>query len=631
MRHPSTSGLLATGAARHAAALPVLAGAGWLLPASALGGEAGPGFRTDLGLTGGALHFLGAYPFVLLFLALALGTALGRVRLGFLTLGSTAGTLLAGIALSLWAYLGHGLRYAVPALLTTVFLNLFMFAVGLKVGPQFLAGLRKDGAKGVAVALVVVGLNFAIALGGAKAFRFGPGIAPGLISGSMTDTAVIGVAQGAIEGGLYRPPPGTAAAEVSGNVAAAYAVTYLVSLVAMILLVRYLPRLLGVDAKAAARAAEEGYGGGGRLPGAGTEAAYALKRVSVDVRAYRVEVDEATGLTARDLSLRADAPVLQVVRGDQVLDAAANPVIRRGDVVTVVAEVPRLLAGGPRLGPEVADERARGVDLEVADLVVTRRELEGLTLGEAAERFRRTISPAGEPVGRLFHPLALFRAGEPIPFGPGSRVERGDVLRVVGPRSRMADAGRLVGAVVRFTTESDLLTLALGMVIGYVVGTVRVVVGHIPLSLGAPAGVMLAGIALSALRSRHPLLGGPVSEGARSLLQALGLDVFIAVVAVNSAQSVAGAFTGGYAVHLLAVGLLAGLLPPLAAWAVGRRWLGLNPAILLGALCGARHSTPGLRAAQEACGSAVPAVGYPVAYAVSSVLVLVLGYLALFL
>jgi len=89
-----------------------------------------------------------------------------------------------------------------------------------------------------------------------------------------------------------------------------------------------------------------------------------------------------------------------------------------------------------------------------------------------------------------------------------------------------------------------------------------------------------------------PLFGGPVSEGARSLLQALGLDVFIAVVAVNTAPNVAGAYTGGYVSLLLAIGLMASLLPPLAAWVVGRTVLDLNPAILLGMICGARHSTP---------------------------------------
>jgi len=221
--------------------------------------------------------------------------------------------------------------------------------VGLKVGPQFLAGLRRDGAKGVAVAAIVVGLNFAIVVAAARAFGFPAGFAPGLVSGSMTDTAVVGVATGAVESGAFRPPPGITAADVSGNVTAAYAVTYLLSLVGMILLVRYLPRLLRFDARAAAREAEASYGGGGRLPSSGTEAAYVLRRVSVDVRAYRVEADGVVGRPVRDLSVQAGVPILQVLRGDEVLDPAGDAVLRRGDVVTVVTDVDRLLRDAPRL------------------------------------------------------------------------------------------------------------------------------------------------------------------------------------------------------------------------------------------------------------------------------------------
>jgi len=87
----------------------------------------------------------------------------------------------------------------------------------------------------------MVGLNVAITLAGAKTLRFGAGIAPGLISGTMTDTAVVGVAQGAIDGGAYQPPANVTAGEVSANIAAAYAITYLLALVAIILLVRFLP------------------------------------------------------------------------------------------------------------------------------------------------------------------------------------------------------------------------------------------------------------------------------------------------------------------------------------------------------------------------------------------------------
>jgi putative transport protein len=184
------------------------------------GGEAREAFRTDLGLVGGVLHFLGTQPFVLLFLVLALGTELGRLKFGFISLGSTAATLLAGIAISLCAYLLYDIKYHIPTLLTTIFLNLFMFAVGLKVGPQFFSGLRLDGIKFIIIAVIVVGLNFTIVFGAGKALGIGPGLSTGLIAGSMTDTAVIGAATGAVESGTYRPPEGVTASDVVGNVAA---------------------------------------------------------------------------------------------------------------------------------------------------------------------------------------------------------------------------------------------------------------------------------------------------------------------------------------------------------------------------------------------------------------------------
>jgi putative transport protein len=607
--------------------LPVIGVAG--------GGEAREVFRTDLGLVGGLLHFLGTQPFILLFLVLALGTELGRLKFGFISLGSTASTLLAGIAISLCAYLMYDIRYQIPTLLTTIFLNLFMFAVGLKVGPQFFSGLRLDGIKFIIISMIVVGLNFAIIFGAGKALNLGPGFATGLIAGSMTDTAVIGAATGAVESGSYRPPGEVTAGDVVGHVAAGYAITYLFSLVGMILLIRNISRLSGIDAKATARSAEESYGGGqNRLPTVGTEEAYSMSlRMPVSIRAYKIEHDDVIDLSVREVSRRFDIPILRVVRGDRILDLLTNPIIERNDIVTVIADKARLVRlcqFQPAL-TEVADERALQVDIEIADLVVTRREYVGMNLEDAAKRFRRQLFPEGEEVGRIFHILATIRAGESIPIWPGTRIERGDIVRVVGPKDRIDQAGKLLGAAVKSTSASDILTMSLGLAIGYIIGYLSITLGGIPVSLGTPAGVMLAGIAISTLRSHFPLFGGPVSEGARSLLQDLGLDLFIAVVALNTAAGVANAFTGGGVPALLAIGITGALVPPLVAWVVGLKLLRLNPAVLLGALCGARFSTPALRAAQEESDSAVPAVGYPVPYAISAVLVLVAGYLALFL
>ena len=604
-----------------------------LVAGPALASEAGPGFRWDLGPLGGTMHFLGAQPFVLLFLTLALGTIVGRRKLGFISLGSTAGTLLAGIAISVCAYLGYGLRYEVPSLLTTVFLNLFMFAVGLKVGPQFFSGLRLDGAKFVTLSLVVVLVNFALAFGISKAFDLAPGMATGLISGSMTDSAVIGAATGAVESGSFVPPPGVSARDVIGNVAAGYAITYLFSLVGIILLVRYLPRMSGIDPRAAARAAEEAYGGGkSQVPTIGTDVAHAMHKLSVDVRAYRIESDRLVGAPVHELADRADAPVVRLMRDGQIVDLATDPRIQRGDVLTVLTDVGRLVAlSETDIGPEVADLEARQIDLEVADLVITSKALVGLTLEEVTARLRQAVFPGAERVGRLVQLAAFIRAGDPLPAYPSMPVQRGDVARVIGPKDRIDRMGKFVGAVVRATPVSDVLTIALGLVVGYLIGYLNVSIAGIPISLGTPAGVMLAGILISTLRSRHPLFGGPVSEGARGLLQDLGLDLFIAVVALNTAPNVVNAFTGGGVLSILVVGLTASMIPPLVAWVVGIKLLKLNAAVLMGAICGARFSTPALRAAQEETGSSIPAVGYPVPYAVTAVLVLVAGYLALFL
>jgi putative transport protein len=350
------------------------------------------------------------------------------------------------------------------------------------------------------------------------------------------------------------------------------------------------------------------------------------------VRAYRVDNERLVGGRLHTLAAEADVPVLQLLRGGQTMDLATDPIVQKGDIVTLVADVQRLVERAPgAIGPEVASEQARNVALEVADLVVTNKALVGLTMQEAVQRLRRAVFPGAERVGRLVQLVTLIRAGEPMPAYPNARVERGDIARVLGPRSRIDEMGKHVGAVVRATTASDILTLALGLAVGYIIGYLSITVGKIPISLGTPAGVMLAGIAISTLRSRYPLFGGPVSEGARSLLQDLGLDLFIAVVALNTAPNVAGAFSSGGVLGILAIGISAALIPPVVAWVVGLKLLKLNPAVLMGALCGARFSTPALRAAQEESDSAVPAVGYPVPYAVTAVLVLVAGYLALFL
>lgn len=255
------------------------------------------------------LTFLHSQP-LLLFLALGLGRLLGRVRVGIVTPGSTASTLLIGLALSAAVYFGTGQRFNVPGGIDTIFLQLVIFAIGLKVGPQFFSGLRREGFHFVAIGLITATLNFAIVLGVARLLDFAPGFAAGIISGSYTITAVIGVASGAVDSGAYGLPAGLSAEQVKANIAAGYAVVYIFSTLFIILMVRYLPKLFGIDAVAAAQKTEVNFGGESREALPGTNEAFQLGYLPTDIRAYRV--DNPAALSSPVLSLARCAPTTRV-------------------------------------------------------------------------------------------------------------------------------------------------------------------------------------------------------------------------------------------------------------------------------------------------------------------------------
>jgi len=141
----------------------------------------------------------------------------------------------------------------------------------------------------------------------------------------------------------------------------------------------------------------------------------------------------------------------------------------------------------------------------------------------------------------------------------------------------------------------------------------------------------LAGIFVSYFRSRNPEFGGPVSEGARSFLQDIGLNMFVAVLAANVGPKILQSFRGTTVIWIALIGTLAALVPPFIAFFVGHKLFKLNSIVAAGATAGGRNSTPGLNAICDESKSAVAAVPYPVTYALTTVLALIGGYVAMIL
>jgi putative transport protein len=136
----------------------------------------------------------------------------------------------------------------------------------------------------------------------------------------------------------------------------------------------------------------------------------------------------------------------------------------------------------------------------------------------------------------------------------------------------------------------------------------------------------VVGIGLGAIRTRNPGFGGPFPEAARKLLEDLGLSVFIAILGLTSGTGVVQAISSGSVLPIAVSGLIVGLAPPIVAWVFGLYVLKMNSALLLGAVAGGTASAAGLNAAQESAQSTVPAIAYPVAFAVGNILLTVLSY-----
>lgn len=566
-------------------------------------------------------QLLADQPFMTIFFVLGLGYVLGRVSLGFFSVGSTAGSLLVALLVGALAFALAGVRFQIPDLVGTIFLALFTYAIGLRVGPQFVEGLRKEGWQLVVLTLVTTTTAFLLAFGGSRLLGLAPGFAPGILSGANTISAVMGVATGAVDDGLYQVPAGLTADEVKANIAAGYSLSYILSILGIVLLVRNLPALFGIDPVRAAKESEKTFGAkGDPLPG--TSAAFDVGMLPGDVRVYRLEHETFVGRPVHEVFERLDTPVLRVTRGDTAIKLVDNPRLEKGDLVTVAGPIKALEAGTEAFGPEVDREEARHFDLDQAEIVVTAPAFVGRTL-----RDLHTSLPAYGTRVR-----ALFRGGHEMPLLPGASLRRHDVLRVIGPPLAVGRLSRALGQAIRPTTFTDIVTLGIGIAAGYAVGLITVPIGGIPIGLGTMGGIVIAGMAVSVIRAVNPAFGGPMPEGARGFLESIGVDLFVTTLGLNVAPALVAALAEGERTLLvLLLGLVCATLPTFISWLVGLYLLRMDPIVLAGAVAGARNSTTAMRAISDKAKSQIPSFGYPVPYALSTIVFLIYGYLAMLL
>jgi putative transport protein len=544
-------------------------------------------------------------PVLALFLSIVLGQIIGRFHIKAFGLGSVVGTLVAGILIGIFA------KPELPDLLRWTFFYLFLFSIGYSVGPQFFGSLRKETLPQVLLAVVLAVTGLATVMAMTAAFGFDEGIAVGLLSGGLTQSAALGTGLNAIAG---LPVPDDLKAQLSAHAPLADAITYGFGDLGLIMMITVFgPMIMRANLKADARALETELSGG-RQPGL-------LAGRPVGVRAYRVEKPAITGLTVAELEARYASGRLSVQRlrrGDTVIPVTPETRLQTGDAVAVAAQRAVLARAAEELGPELDDPETIAVPVKALPVVVTRREVAGKTLGELA---------ADTAATRGVYLESLKRGEEELPREAGTKLQRGDVVRLIGApedAERMASA---VGFVERDVTRTDLTFVAAGIAAGVLAGLLTIKLGGVPLGLGTAGSILVIGLLAGWARSRYPVFGS-IPAPAQRLMADIGLTVFIAVIGLTAGPHAVEAYQkqgSSFFLSIFLAGVVVTMVPLLVALVFARWVFHMRPTMALAGIAGAQTCTPGLNALREASGSNIGVLGYTVPYAIGNILLTLWG------
>lgn len=555
-------------------------------------------------------HILRDNPSLAVFLTLGIGFFIGQLKYKSFSLGTVTSVLLVGVLVGQF-------DIPVPGPLKDVFFLLFLFSIGYSVGPQFFRALKGDGIKQVLFAVVVCGLCLLSTWGVALCMGYNIGEAVGLLAGSQTMSAVIGVGTDTINS------LGVSEAEKQqwlSIIPVCYAVTYVFGTIGSAYILANLgPWLLGGLKKVKAETAElekkMNYGT------ANTDPNYIKAMRPVVFRAYKVtDSFFATPRTIEEAEdyFRQKGKTIYVERlrsGDTVTDVAPGSDLRitLGDEIVLSGRREFIVGDESWIGPEVFDSDLVDFMAEELEITVASKEFDSMTVDE----LRRQKFMYGVSV------KSITRSGVNVPVLAQVKIGRGDVVTVVGLGREVDEVARRLGYADRRTTKTDLVFVGLGIFIGGLIGSLAIHIGEIPISLSVSGGALIAGLVLGWLRSKHPTFGR-LPRSSVWLMDNLGLNMFIAVVGISSGPSfVTGLKEVGPVLFLM--GVVATTLPLVLGMIIGRRIFKFPAAINLGCCAGSRTTTASLGAVQDAIGSSLPAMGYTVTYAIGNTLLILWG------
>ncbi|WP_437883102.1 aspartate-alanine antiporter [Pseudomonas sp. LRF_L74] len=544
-------------------------------------------------------------PEMAIFLSLAVGYAIGKIKFGKFQLGGVAGSLLVAVLVS---QVGVEIDSGIKAVLFA----LFIFAVGFESGPQFFSSLGRQSIKEIVLAAVMAVTGLVTVVVMAKLFALDKGLAAGVAAGGLTQSAIIGTAGDAIAKlGLSAEET----ARLQGNVAVGYAVTYVFgSFGAILVCVNLLPRLMGRSLRDDAVAAEAAMLAGAQVLGPDQQEA----APSLVGRIYELTDDPRRSI--RDIENANPATTItieRVKRNGKLIEPSPELVLLRGDIVLVVGRREAVVTDAPLLGREVFAVEGMELTMLKREVVLTNRRFDKQTVAQI-----RADTASGVRHGIFV--VQLSRMDAVLPMQPDTVVHLGDVVSIYGAEQDVKRVATIIGDTIVPSAKTDFVYLGAGIVVGLLIGLLSVKLGSIPLTLGSGGGALLSGLLFGWYRARKQTLGA-LPPGAVQLLKDLGLAGFVVVVGLQSGlQAVETVRQLG--LTIFGVGVVVTIVPMVLTMLFGRYVLRYsNSAIFAGALSGSRSANPAFGEVLDKAGNAIPTVPFAITYALANVFLTLLG------
>lgn len=542
------------------------------------------------------VDLLKTHPELVLFVLLALAYLIGKIKIGRLNLGAPPGMLIAGLILG-------AMGFTIFPGIQTIGLFLFLYAVAFQAGPAFFSIVMSDGLNYISLATIATLLGFVLTYGATLILDFDPGVSAGLLTGSLTTPAGLAAALDVIQSGEVPLTSGLTTEQVLQNTNVTYALTFLIADIAVILLCRSLPGWFHFDLQAeSVRAAQESH----------IQEKQSVPNWSLTLRAYEVRKSQVVDRTIADLQNLSQCTVLTHKRDGIVLELQPHTSLQQGDRLALWGKVEQQDLLDSLLGAEVADEELLSFKIINRDIIVTKPEAVGKSLKDLSITQNYAC-----------YPLQLSRAGIDVTLTPEVILARGDVLTLSGPQVWLDQLASQLGFFEREVNATDLLTFAVGIIVGFLIGQISISVGRIAISLGTSGGLLLMGLILGYLRSIHPSFGN-VPPATLWVFKELGLLLFLAGVGISAGQGLLAAMQSPGPIILLC-SLVIATLPVIVAFLFGLYSLKMNPALLLGAVTGAVTCTPAMAAVSSDAKSSIPTIGYAGTYAFATILCAIAG------